>query len=374
MSEKYLGENLIFILSLPRSGSTMLQRVLAGHSEVSTSSEPWIMLHPSYGRGAKHYHADYDPDWAQLGVDEFLENYTDGPDVYDDGIRAFAQTIYANALAKGGGTYFLDKTPRYILIVDDLIELFPKAKFIFLIRNPLSILSSIVNTQINHDLTTLERFSNELLRGPSGLLSGIKALGDKAIVLHYESFVENPEEGLKKLCGQLGLSFDPAMLEYSKSPEVRGFMQDRTGINQHDRPTNSRAESWKKMLGDYQQLDFAQGYLRDLGRDTVEELGYSYDDLMDPVRESINRTRKTFILPWNIAILTPGQKLGRAQNYVFKYRYIRDRGPVVGRVLAAFYYISGIFRVFKFVFGTSKNVGDRSRKSAPQKPGNKQMT
>ncbi len=172
MNEKYLGENLIFIISLPRSGSTLLQRILGGHPEVTSTSEPWIMLHPAYGRRTEGIRTDYGADWAALGVNEFLEHYTDGPEVYDDAIRAFARTLYTNAMQRGGGSRFLDKTPRYVMIVDDLIRLFPAARFIFLLRNPLSVLSSLVNTQVNHDLWTLERFSDELLDGPEAILRG----------------------------------------------------------------------------------------------------------------------------------------------------------------------------------------------------------
>jgi len=42
------GKNLIFLISQPRSGSTLLQRVTGSHSEIQTESEPRIMLHPRY--------------------------------------------------------------------------------------------------------------------------------------------------------------------------------------------------------------------------------------------------------------------------------------------------------------------------------------
>ena len=35
---------LVFLLSLPRSGSTLLQRLLAAHPQVHTVAEPWLML------------------------------------------------------------------------------------------------------------------------------------------------------------------------------------------------------------------------------------------------------------------------------------------------------------------------------------------
>jgi hypothetical protein len=336
VSDKYLGDNLIFIISLPRSGSTLLQRVLGGHDEVVTSSEPWIMLHPVYGRRDTGISTEYSADWAALGVNEFLEHYTDGPDVYDDGIRAFANTIYSNAMQKGGGTRFIDKTPRYVMIIDELIRLFPEAKFIFLLRNPLSVLSSIVNTQIAHDLWTLERFSDELLSGPGAILEAIEKLGDKAITVRYEDFVMAPEENLKHICSALELSYKPEMLEYDNSAEKAGFMQDRTGIHQHSRPEKNRTESWREMLSSPQQLHFAQSYLRALGRETVDAFGYSYDELTEAVRAAAERNRgKARIFPWQVAIKHPDQLGGRDQLAISFYRNHRDYGPVKASIRTA---------------------------------------
>lgn len=46
-SEGGEGENLIFLISQPRAGSTMLQKVLGSHPEIHTVSEPWVALPPS---------------------------------------------------------------------------------------------------------------------------------------------------------------------------------------------------------------------------------------------------------------------------------------------------------------------------------------
>ena len=44
MSDSYLGDNLIFIISQPRSGSTLLQRMLSGHADIKSAAETWLML------------------------------------------------------------------------------------------------------------------------------------------------------------------------------------------------------------------------------------------------------------------------------------------------------------------------------------------
>ena len=75
MAEKYLGEDLIFIISQPRSGSTLLQRILAGHPEIQTSAETWLLLHPTYAFRTSGIDTDYDSRFAAQGVEEFLTNY-----------------------------------------------------------------------------------------------------------------------------------------------------------------------------------------------------------------------------------------------------------------------------------------------------------
>jgi len=351
MSDNYLGQNLIFIISMPRSGSTLLQRVLGIHPGLVFSSEPWIMLSPVYGTRTAGIETEYDAEWANLGVSEFLQHYTDGPEVYDDAIRAFANTIYANAIAKAGGQRFIDKTPRYVLIVEDLIRLFPAAKFVFLLRNPLSVLSSIVNTQIQSDLWGLENFSEELLRGPASILQGIESLGDKAVVVRYEDFVSSPEENLKEVCRQLNLEYEPGMTEYNNSETIPGRMQDRTGIHQFSRPENSRSESWRNLLKNAQQTHFAQCYLQDLGRDTVNAFGYSYDELMIAVREAAKQKHKAgWVFPWRVAIKHPRQLGGKDQYAVSKYYNIRDYGPFLGRLLMARDFFKALATQVRFLF------------------------
>lgn len=362
MSEAYLGDNLIFIISQPRAGSTLLQRVLAGHTEVAASSEPWLMLHPVYGLRDEGVWTEYDADWAHHGLTEFLENYTDGPQVYDDAIRAFAGQVYNNALKCAEARYFIDKTPRYVLIVDDLIRLFPRAKFIFLLRNPLSVLASVVNTQISHDLTTLERFTPELLTGPPAILAGIQQLDDQAIVVRYEDFVSRPEAETQRICAALGIDYQNGMVDYSGTEAVKGFMQDRTGIQQHSRPMEDSKESWRQLLADAQQIHFAQNYLSDLGPELFEQLGYAYEELNDEVAKAAQRTSGAVTLPWATAVTHPEFKKGVDQLYVSLYRNVRDHGGLKGRLLTAGSFIRAFLVQMRWIFGRTRSSNTNQRR------------
>ncbi len=363
MTDKYLGDNLIFIISQPRSGSTLLQRILSGHPDIGASAEPWFLIHQAYARTHIGITTDYSADWSALGINEFVRHYTDGDAVYDDAVRAFAKTLYGNVMQRQGVTRFIDKTPRYVMIVPDLIRWFPQAKFIFLKRNPLSVLASIVNTQIQNDLTTLERFNPELLEGPEAILRGIEALGDRAIEVSYEDFVTDPDADLQTICAALGIDYHPDLADYGDSPELKGFMQDRTGVTRHSRPEKTRAHGWKQMLRDPQQLEFARGYLAHLDADVVNRLSYDYDELVDAVREASRRhPAKGNILSWRVAIATQQAKRGADQFEMFRYRAIRDRGPVVGRVQTIGRYLKGIAQLFRYIFGRAKLNEENIRK------------
>ncbi|MDG1462128.1 MAG: sulfotransferase, partial [Gammaproteobacteria bacterium] len=155
MSNSYLGENLIFIISQPRSGSTLLQRILAGHPDIESSAETWLMLHPVFGNREHGIETAYGANWALLARNDFLENYTDGMSVYDEAVRAWAKTFYDAALEHSGGKIFIDKTPRYAMIIPELLQLFPKARFVFLLRNPLAVLASTLNSFVKDKLNIL---------------------------------------------------------------------------------------------------------------------------------------------------------------------------------------------------------------------------
>lgn len=300
MNHTYLGENLIFIISQPRSGSTLLQRVLFGHPEVQTAAETWLMLHPVYGLRSSGITADYDARFAREGVQEFLQNYTRGRAVYLDAIRAWANVIYDDVLQRHGKRYFVDKTPRYFFIIPELYELFPKARFVFLLRNPMAVLASELKTYVKGNWPVLGVFNADLVSAPKWILDGMELLGDKAAVIHYEKFVSDPEKSLRSLCDYLGLDFHGNMLDYSSTPKPVGRYNDPVGIDRHTRPDAGGVDKWKTMVNDDQSLHFAQSYLACLGPDIMNRLGYDYREVHGVLHSRRPSGRRLY--PWSIAI------------------------------------------------------------------------
>ena len=187
--------HLIFLISQPRAGSTMLQRILAGHGDVQTLSEPWLMLHPFYALRQAGYEAEYNAGVARGAVLDFLQSLPRGEQDYLEGLRRMYLYLYDRALAGSGKHFFLDKTPRYYFVIPELLRTFPEAHFIILLRNPLGVLNSVLSTRVRENWYALHKFKHDLLRAPQLILAGLEQLGDKAIVVHYEQLLQDPTGG-----------------------------------------------------------------------------------------------------------------------------------------------------------------------------------
>ncbi|MCP5180439.1 MAG: sulfotransferase [Pseudomonadales bacterium] len=322
---EYLGEDLIFVISQPRSGSTLLQRVLSGHPDIQTSAETWLMLHPIYGRRTLGIETEYNARWQREAVDEFVTYYTDGPEVHDRAIRAYARAYYDDALKKGNRRLFLDKTPRYFLIIPDLYRLFPKARFIFLLRNPMAVLASELDTYVKGDWKILERFASDLIAAPTLMADGIELLGEAACVVRYEEFVTDPEQHTRRILDYLGLDFLPSMIEYADTPAPKGSMNDPVGVHRHQRPQASSVNNWRKLAANPQDAHLAHACLDDIPESTLERLGYPVATIRHELGERPAVVASS-IFSWSLAI-RPTRYWSIREHWHAERYHARQRHP-----------------------------------------------
>ena len=278
------GENLIFLISQPRSGSTLLQRILAGHPEIFATAEPWIMLHPLHALKQDGYSAVYNADLARIGLRDFCKCLPGGEEDYVAAVRGMAVSLYNGALIGSGKTRFLDKTPRYYFICQELRRTFPAARFIFLLRNPLAVVASILQTWVKDDWQKMEQFRYDLLAAPALLDRAIKEFGDAALVVRYEELAVDPVAVVGRLCRELGLAFQPEMLQYGSRAKPPGSMGDQIGIVRHDRPVTESVAKWQQTLASPQARYFAGRYLESLDARTLTDLGYAPHSLQEEWR------------------------------------------------------------------------------------------
>ena len=178
--------------------------------------------------------------------------------------------------------YFLDKTPRYYLIIDELMETFSDARFIFLVRHPLAVLNSIMKTWVKNDYKRLGLFKDDLLLAPRLIVDACKRYSDRSYVLKYEDLVSNPKNVLGKICDYIGVDYSDDMLDYGKRrPEWK--FGDPVGIHTNSRPSMDSLMLWKEGFNTCQLRLVAHSYLEEIGRDLMEELGYRFDEAVSAI-------------------------------------------------------------------------------------------
>ncbi|MFZ1403387.1 MAG: sulfotransferase [Anaerolineae bacterium] len=327
MPGEFLGEGLIFIISQPRAGSTLLQRMLSGHPDIATAAEPWLLLHPLYGLRQHGIQAEYNSQWAFKAVRAFLAEHADGAETYRDGLRAFAATVYGAALARQGKRIFLDKTPRYYFIIPELRTLFPQASVILLLRNPLAVLHSILTTWVKGDWPRLAQHAADLRVAPVRIADAIQTQGDAAIVVRYEDLATEPQACLAGLCERLGLAPHAEMLTYGQRAAPSGRLGDQSGIQQHDRPVPDHLTEWQALAGDAQTRHFARAYLDELGEATLDRLGYPQDELAAALTGRDQVSWLSPLAPWNV-VLRPASTWTRRERWqVARAQAVQAAGP-----------------------------------------------
>jgi hypothetical protein len=275
----FTDEQLIFLVSQPRAGSTLLQSILAGADEIHTTAEPWLMLHPLYALRETGHTADYDATVAQRALQDFLSTLHDGERTFETAIRAMALELYGRACAEAGKVCFLDKTPRYYKILPELARVFPRARFIILLRNPAAVLSSILLTWIKGNWVRFDYFHDDLLAAPELLAEFMADFPERAIVVHYEALVSAPDETVQMLCDRLGIAFDEGLLKYGHRKQPSGRYGDPSGIRQHNRPSAASLGAWLEQSADPQTRLLLLAYLDTLGLDLIARLGYDANEL-----------------------------------------------------------------------------------------------
>jgi hypothetical protein len=268
----------LFLLSLPRSGSTLVQRVLAAHEQIATAPETWLLLPQIYALREEGAFAEYGHTPASRAIREFAERLPNGRADYDEELRRFALALYAKA-SRGKGRYFLDKTPRYHFIAQELFELFPEAKVVFLWRNPLAVVASITETW-GRGRWNVGRWHDDLFDGVANLVAAYEAHADLAHAVRYEDLVGDPSEAWGGLFAYLDLTFDPSLLTEFPSVDLDARMGDQTGTKRYRSLSTEPLERWKATLRTPVRKRWSKGYLRWIGEERLAVMGYDLDGLI----------------------------------------------------------------------------------------------
>jgi hypothetical protein len=192
------GDRLVkapaFILCTLRSGSTLLRVLLNSHSQLHSPQE----LHFRYMT------LELTAKWSErsmaaLGLDSSTLEYL----LWD--------RILHRELTASGKEQIVCKTPNDVFIVDRLVECWPDARLIFLLRHPAAILKS--RQALGGNIDPEENL--ELIKSYCEALERARLRFD-GLTVRYEELTASPERVTREVCSFLGVPWEPEMLEYGR--------------------------------------------------------------------------------------------------------------------------------------------------------------
>ena len=205
--EGQASDRPIFIVGMPRSGTSLVEKILASHSDVFGAGE----LEYMYSLAVQQF-------FSQSGSFLFkpLDFYS--KDKYETLGKAYLDLI--NRL-NSKAPRITDKLPFNFMMVGLIRIALPNAKIIHCVRDPRDICLSVYrqnfateNYRFAYDLTTIGQFCNlyrRLMEHWHQVLPGV------IYDIEYESLTHNPEEEIRKLLAACDLEWQDSCLDFHKS-------------------------------------------------------------------------------------------------------------------------------------------------------------
>jgi hypothetical protein len=291
---------LIFLIGPPRSGTTLLMRMLSAHSEIYSRAEPHLLTplaHLGYYDAVDA--APFDHLQAAQAVKELVAELPAGEQDYLDACRAYVDVIYGRLLAtRGQGKrYFLDKTPANALVLPFITKLYPRARYVVLTRHPAAVFSSYANSFFDGDYEAARRFNPILNRYVPAMARLLRAADVPLARVGYEDLVQRPEEEMRRVCDFLGVSFEPGMIDYGlQSFESRG-LGDPISVDKYMRPTTDSVSRWADELAAApQKLEVVREMVATIDDRDLETWGFPRSTFFAPI-EAARARGGTYVAP-----------------------------------------------------------------------------
>jgi hypothetical protein len=266
----------IFIFSVSRSGSTLVQRIIAAHEGVATVSEPWLLLPYAYMFRGRGVDAEYVHPLMVDAIADFCEELPGGSDDYRGELRNCILRLYEKAAGEKA-LYFLDKSPPYCLVAAEIMDLFPEGKFVFLWRNPLSIVASMIETWEPWHPTLSP---GDLFTGLPRLVAAYSEGAERAYSVRFEDLVVGDEGQWGELMAYLGIDFEPDALRRFAAVELNGRMGDPTGVKRYSTLSSEPSQKWKSTLANPLRRAWCRRYLSYLGKERLTVMGYDCEQII----------------------------------------------------------------------------------------------
>jgi len=252
----FTGENLLFIVGCPRSGTTWLQRLLAAHPQIKTGQESRLFEYI----GAQFQL--WRQDMASVAV---IGRGGTGLACYlnEDEFVAIQKEYVASILrpmlkSLAPGQIFLEKTPAHALFIPEIVQLLPASKIIHLMRDPRDVTASLLAAAKGWGRPWAARdvkSAVEVWRRHVGAAqtAGGKIGAGQYLEIHYEDLVADTAGCLRQITGFASVSWPEA--EMARAIEANSASELKQGKGtpipihgEHGRQPNSVVQEPKDFV------------------------------------------------------------------------------------------------------------------------------
>jgi len=281
-----MQERMVFVISPPRSGSTMLQRMLGSHSQIYTHPEPHIVAPLAHlGYYANVDKAPYDHINAAEAIREYVEELPNKENDYLDACRAYLDVLYGRMVDKSGRKTMLDKTPANALVLPFLSRVYPEARYVVLTRHPLAVLSSYAGSFFEGDYDAAVAFNDILGRYVPAMAKFLRERPAPVYHIKYEDLVKQPEAKMAEIFAFLGLPNEEGAVDYGKHDHVVKSYGDPKA-SAESRPTTKSVSTWAvELASDAHKLEIARRVVEPLAPEDVAAWGYDKERLFDKIAD-----------------------------------------------------------------------------------------
>jgi len=265
----------IFLLSLPRSGSTLLQRLLIADGRCATLGEPSLLLRLLGGDDVVVRKATYWESLVTTSQEDIRKAWGGFDDAWRAGVRDLMGRVYGGLA--GEKEWFLDKTPRYTLIAEEILRTFPDAKFLVLWRHPMAVAASVSNT-FRKGRWSPDEYAVDLHAGLDRLHAFCTEHKEAICEVRYEDLVEDPARELERVGEYLGWDGLAEVAERELVGSAGGTLGDPTGVKKYATVSAKSREAWKGQLGNWFRRGWARRYFGAGRTGWLADLGYELPD------------------------------------------------------------------------------------------------
>jgi tetratricopeptide (TPR) repeat protein len=249
----------VFLVGFPRSGTTLLELVLASHPDVVTLEERPLL---------------------ESAENEFLVSPTSFQrllDAGDDLLEPFRDLYWRQIADRGlavAGKVFVDKLPLGSLLIPLIARLFPNAKILFAERDPRDVVLSCFRRGFKLNPSMYQFVS---LEGAARFYDAVMSLADpyrrlvpdRVHAVRYETLVTDFESQVRAICIFVGLAWDSRLSDFARTARSRTIRtpsapQVRKGLY------TSGAGQWRRYAGHMESI-------RPILAPWVARLGYDSD-------------------------------------------------------------------------------------------------